>query len=382
MKRLVLFVLGCVFALMVAPTLAQTPAGEVILLDDSTPSVTANVSLPLNATGVVSLNLNNASVTVTDSSGKAIFQMSDGRVHNIELSIVPNSGAQIIKVERLPGVAQAGVSITALSELSSSGATAQSVSTNSLTTNQEQSLQLDATKPGATVQLNIPAEGTGIITSTYFGSNVTSQLLDNNGSVVATSFGGAIDGIKMVLDGGNYGMTLVGNNLSNPITAGVQVMPVSAANFVALQLPAATQVPVVVSAPATAVPQTVAVACTATVTGTAVNLRTGPGTGYEVIAYGHQNETYPVGGTNPEQSWVVVGLPNGSAWVTKTLISLSGACDNLTVFNITLRNSQPAQIVTIPSANTVNVGASQSNNNSGSSGSSGGQNEGQGGGDD
>src|SRR4051812_17840531 len=171
MKRFVLFVLGCAFALMVAPALAQSPTGEVILLDDGTPSVTANVTLPQNATGVVSLNLNNAAVTITDSNGKAIFQMSDGRVHNIELSIAANSGAQIIKVERLPGVAQAGVSITALSEFSSSGATAQSVSTNSLTTNQEQTIQLDSLKPGATVQVNIPADSTGVVTSTYFGAN-------------------------------------------------------------------------------------------------------------------------------------------------------------------------------------------------------------------
>src|SRR4051812_12692867 len=111
MKPIVLFVLGCALALMVAPALAQSTAetGDVILLDDATPSITANVSLPQNATGVVALNLNNASVTVTDSSDKTLFQMADGRVHNIELSIAANFGAQIIKVERLPGVAQAGV---------------------------------------------------------------------------------------------------------------------------------------------------------------------------------------------------------------------------------------------------------------------------------
>jgi len=170
--------------------------------------------------------------------------------------------------------------------------------------------------------------------------------VDKNGSVLATSYGGAIDGLNIVLDGGSYGMTLVGNNLTTTITAGVQVMPSEASGLTLLQLPAPTEAPaVVVAATATALPaQPVVVACNATIVGTSVNLRSGPGTGYNVLAYGYQNETYPVGGTNPEQSWVVIGLPNGSAWVSKSLVKLDGGCNNLTVFNIALQNSQPAQI--------------------------------------
>src|ERR1041385_9082711 len=102
MKRLFVLVLMCALVLMVVPTLAQSQSSDVILLDDGTPSITANVSLPQDATGVVSLNLNNASVIVTDSTGTMVFQMADGRVHTVELSIVPNSGAQTIKIERLP----------------------------------------------------------------------------------------------------------------------------------------------------------------------------------------------------------------------------------------------------------------------------------------
>ncbi len=367
MKRLLLFALTCVLALTVVPALAQSQPSDVILLDDATPSVTANVSLPQDATGVVSLNLNNAMVTVTDSTGKTVFQVADGRVHTLELSIVPNSGAQTIKVERLPGVLQAAVTIIALPELTSSG-TAQFVDTLTLALNQEHALKLDAANPGGTVQFNIPTNSTGIMTSTYFGANVTSQLVDNNGSVLATSYGGVIDGLNMVLDGGIYGMTLVGNNLTNTITAGVQVMPVEASSLVLLQLPAATEAPVVVSAATALPPAAVAVACNATIAGTSVNLRSGPGTGYNVLGYGYQNESYPVGGTNPEQNWVVVGLPSGSAWVSKTLVNLDGSCDNLAVFNIALRNAQQAEIVFQSDDN----GGSQSNNNAfnGNSGSS------------
>ena len=219
------------------------------------------------------------------------------------------------------------------------------------------------------------------MTSTYFGANVTSQLVDNNGSVLATSYGGVIDGLNMVLDGGSYGMTLVGNNLTNTITAGVQVMPAESSGLVLLQLPAATEAPVVVSAATALPPAAVAVACNATIAGTSVNLRSGPGTGYNVLGYGYQNESYPVGGTNPEQNWVVVGLPSGSAWVSKTLVNLDGSCDNLTVFNVALRNAQQAQITF---QNDDNGGAQSNNNafngNGGSSHDS--DHEGQGGGDD
>lgn len=343
MKRMLLFALTCVLVLTVMPTLAQSQPSDLIILDDATPSVSANVSLPKDATGVVSINLNNAMVTVTDSTGKTVFQMADGRVHTIELSIVPNAGAQTIKVERLPGATQAGVTITALPELTNTG-TASFVDSATLSLNQEHALKLDAANPGGTVQFSIPENSTGIVTSTYFGANVTSQVVDNTGSVLATSYGGAIDGLNMVLDGGSYGMTLVGNNLTKTITAGVQVMPSESSGFTVLQLPAPTEAPAVVVA-ATALPaQPVVVACNATIVGTSVNLRSGPGTGYNVLGYGYQNETYPVGGTNPEKNWVVIGLPNGSAWVSKSLINLDGGCDNLTVFNIALQNSQPAQI--------------------------------------
>ncbi len=362
MKRVLLFALTCALMVMAVPAFAQSQSNDVILLDDATPSVTANVSLPKDATGVVSLNLNNASVIVTDSAGKTVFQVADSRVHTIELSIVPNSGAQTIKVERLPGATQAAVTITALPELTSTG-TAQFVDTASLTTNQEHALKLDASKPGGTVQLNIPANSTGIVTSTYFGANVTSQLVDKSGAVVATSFGGAIDGLNLVLDSGDYGMTLVGNNLANTITAGVQVMPTAAANFAVLQLPAATEAPVVVSAPTALPPETVVNTCNATVAGTSVNLRSGPGTGYNVLGYGYQNETYPVGGTNPEQNWIVIGLPSGSAWVSKGLVNIDGGCDNLSVFNIPLRSAQQAQIILQP----ANNDGSQSNSNTFSS---------------
>lgn len=369
MKRLLLLALACVLAASVVPAMAQSQPSspsDVILLNDATPSISANVSLPQDATGVVSLNLNSAAVTVTDSNGNTVFQVADSRVHTIELSIVPNTGAHTITVQRLPGAAQAAVTITALPELTNTG-TAQFVESPSLSLSQEHALKLDSSTPGGTVQFDIPTNSTGVLTSTYFGANVTSQLVDNTGAVVATSYGGSIDGLNLLLDGGKYGMTLLGNNLPNTITAGVQVMPADASGLVALQLPATAEAPVVADA-ATAVPETATVACNASIAGASVNLRSGPGTGYNVLGYGYQNESYPVGGVNPEQNWVVVGLPSGSAWVSKGLVTMTGSCDNLAVFNIPLRNAPQAQIIVqsgVNSGSGSSAGITFGGNNSG-----------------
>ena len=385
MKQWLLFAFGCVLALAAVPVLAQSSAGDVIVLDDATPSVTANVSLPQNATGVVALKLNNASVLVTDSTGKTVFQVADGRVHTIELSIVPNAGTQTIKVERLPGTTQAAVSISALPELTNTG-TAPFVDASTLTPNQEHALKLDAAQPGGTVQFDIPTNTTGVMTSTYFGANVNSQVVDRSGAVVATAFGGAIDGLNMVLDSGTYGMTLVGNNLTNTITAGVRVMPADSAVFTALQLPAATEAPAVVAAPTTAPAQTVAQTCDATIAGTSVNLRSGPGTGYNVLGYAYQDETYVVGGTNPEHNWLVIGLPNGSAWISRSLVNVVGDCNTLTVFNIPLRGAPQAQILVQPGSDNSGSGSGSAFSGGGFSGGEhedhGGEHEEHGGGDD
>lgn len=165
----------------------------------------------------------------------------------------------------------------------------------------------------------------------------------------------------MLVDGGNYTFTILGNNLNSDVVAGVAVVP---------QEEVTEEIaPIVVentddnsgdmgivgtSAPANDTAQTAA-ACNAIIAASSVNLRSGPGTGYTVLGYGYRGETYPIGGQNPQGNWFVVGTDTGSAWVAGSVIVRSGECDGLTVYNIPYREAEaaPVIIVTPDAATTV-----------------------------
>ena len=78
----------------------------------------------------------------------------------------------------------------------------------------------------------------------------------------------------------------------------------------------------------------------------AANMRSGPGTSYSILGTGFSGLNVPVGGTNADQSWLLVGTPNGaSAWVARDLVEMNGDCTNLTVFNVPSLDQQSAQVI-------------------------------------
>lgn len=331
---LILILLGLAIALPVA---AQD--NGIITLDDSSPAINVVITLPPDTTGSIALNFASASITLTDGVGSTVFHAADQRLHALELNIAPNSGSHTLTVERLPGVAQAQVSVTALPELTQLVATTL-VDGNTLTLNQEAALNLTPASPGGTMTVNVPQGTTGLVSATFPGASATSQLVDASGVVMAESFGGQVDSINYVVDGGDYYVTILGNGLADAVVAGVGVASALENNFTVLQVPdaqAATNEMVSNTAD-----------CSATVNVSSINLRTGPGTGYSVTGYGYRNEVFPVGGRNPENSWIVIGTDSGSAWMSLGGSDLSGACDTLAIYNIPLRNAQPAQIVVVP----------------------------------
>jgi hypothetical protein len=367
MKRLMIVLFGLMLLGAFLPVMGQTDS--LITLNDLTPAINVNVTLPPDATGVVSLNLSMAAVTVTDAQGNTVFQEADARVHAVELSLAPNSGSHVIRVERLPGVTEANVMIQSLADLTDTGK-AEFVQFENVSFNQERALPLGPASPGHTLALNLPMDMPGIVTTTFRGGNVTSQFVDSNGAVVATSSGGGIDGLNMILAGGAYTLTLMGNGLSQDITAGVRLMSADTLGVNLLPIPA-NNLPVADTS--TTVATTSGEACAAVINSSSVNLRSGPGTAYSVLEYGYFNQTLAVGGTNQEQNWLVVGGQSGSAWIARELVQLNGACDALTVFNIPLRNAQPATLIVqaapsqiIPPASSS--GGSQSQSESGGMG--------------
>lgn len=345
MKRLLIPLLFLIL-LPALTTFAQDNT-NLITLNDTSPAIDVVITLPADTTGTISLKLAYAAVTLTDSNNAVVFQAADARLHAIELNIAPNSGSHTLKVERLPGLPEAYVNIESLPELSIAG-TVQRITGKAVAINEEIALTLDTNNPGSTTSVSIPDGTTGVMTATFPGSYATTQLVDAQGIVLARSGGGHVDGLNLVLDAGNYQYTLLGSNLTGTVVAGVRLVSAADTGISVFKAPAPAE---------NVVANTTDGTCTAIINRSAVNLRSGPGTGYSITGYGYLNEPYKVGGRNPENNWIVVGTNSGSAWLALTGVDLQGTCDALTLFNVPLRDAQVAPIIITT--------AQQSNTNSG-----------------
>lgn len=333
MKRL-LFVLVALLAAVAAPAMAQDGA-NIITLNDATPAVDVVITLPPDSTGTVSLNMAMVAVTLKDSSNAVVFLAADPRLHALELNIAPNSGTHTLTIERLPGTAEAYVTVVSLPSMTMSGQ-AMLVDSTALGLNQQLALTIDPSSPGGSATVAIPSDTVGLITATFPGTSSTTQVIDSSGMVVAQSANGHVDGMNLVLDAGSYQFTLLSSALTSRAVVGLRAVRAEEGGFTVLKAP---ESPAVVANP-----------CNATITVSSSNLRSGPGTGYSVLGYGYRDETFAVGGINPSDSWVVIGTDDGSAWIARSNIKTEGTCDNLTVFNIPTRNAQPAPIVITTSA--------------------------------
>jgi len=354
MKRFSLFALLLLLCNAVFPAWAQQNS-DLITLNDATPGIDVVITLPADSTGTIALSFEGAAVRLLDANGTVVFTVADPRLHGLELNIVPNSGSHTLTVERLPGVTEAFVKVASLPELTQNSNLALTPAANlAVSFNQEVSLPLSVEHPGDTVQVSIPAEAVGVLTTTFSGATATTQLLDAAGVVIAQSSGGHIDGMNFMLDSGEYQFTLVSSDLTAPIIAGVSAVSAADAGFVLVEAPASAVIETV-STTADSL-TTDGVACTALVTVSSSNLRSGPGTGYSVLGYGYRGETLVVGGQNPQNNWIVVGTDTGSAWVAVSNVALQGSCAALTVFNIPLRDAQPAPLVITTTGQTGSSG--------------------------
>ncbi len=317
---------------------AQTDP-NLIALNDATPGIDVVITFPPDTTGAVALELSGAAVTVTDSAGNTVFLMADARVHALELHFAPNATPHTLSVVRLAGITEGYVKVTSQNDLTTDTGLVL-IDGEMVAPGQELDTFLDATTPNSAVSVSLPTDGsTSTITASFPGAPVTAQLVDNAGVAVATVYAGSIDGLRLALDGGDYQMIMVNTNPNQHTLAAVSAVPSN---------PSTLPVAVATSTNTTTVAQTVpdqstgqaaasVGACTLTIDVSSANLRSGPGTGYSILDYGFRNETYAVGGTNTEQNWLLIGLANGSAWVDRTLGTVSGGCNALTVYNIPLR---------------------------------------------
>jgi uncharacterized protein YraI len=378
MKRLAVLFSGLLLASLLpwAAFAQDATAANVITLNDATPGIDVAVSMAAGTTGAVSLAFNQASVSVTDTTGNVVFQMADPRAHALELRFAPNTGPFTVTIQRLPGATEAYVQVKSQPDLTTLG-TPTLVNNGILSLGQEQDMALNQTTPGQTFSLDIPGGTTGAISASFPGSPVTTQIVDNSGAAVATLYGGNIDGLNVVLDSGVYQMTLLSNNQSKDAVTAVSLMPSTPFDMTAL---------VSAAAQATVQPADTTLtstgSCTLTVNTASVNLRSGPGTGYSILNYAYRGDQFLVGGTNTEGGWYLVASQPTPAWVSGNLGLFDGTCQDLTVYNIPYREALPPQIVVEQPVTAVvqPAAAPASNNNGGGSNNGGGG--GFGGGDD
>jgi uncharacterized protein YraI len=318
--------------LTVQAIFAQQNASDAIALNDETPGVDVVITPAPNTTGVVSVELTQASVTVVDSLGNTTFQMADARVHKLELRLAPGTGSYTLSVERLPGVTDAYVRITSQADLTDLGQTVLIDNAQQpLAIQQAVDLPLTGAAPSQVAAFNIPADQQGTLKASFPGAPVTAQVVDSSGQVLATLTGGGFDGMSMVLDSGSYQLTLLNTNPAQQTVANMEV---------AQALPSVldSEIPALVAQSA----------CVMTVDAASVNLRSGPGTGYSVMNYGFREEQFQVGGQNADGSWLVVATSDGgSAWVSRDTGVLTNACDNLAVYDIPYRAAPEPQIVVV-----------------------------------
>jgi hypothetical protein len=73
---------------------------------------------------------------------------------------------------------------------------------------------------------------------------------------------------------------------------------------------------------------------TATVTGSVVNLRSGPGTGYGVVGRAAAGERLAVTGRNGNASWLQIAVKGKQGWISAQLVKTAGAVAGLPVVQV------------------------------------------------
>ncbi len=125
-------------SLAALPVLAQD-SGGLITLDDNTPSIDVNITMPADTTGTVALDVTQTAINLVNDAGTTMLQAADARVHGLELNIAPNSGSHTLTIKRLPDVVQAAVQVRSLANLTDVGAT--------------QTLELDSVDAGSSARV-------------------------------------------------------------------------------------------------------------------------------------------------------------------------------------------------------------------------------------
>lgn len=161
-------------------------------------------------------------------------------------------------------------------------------------------------------------------------------LRNEEGMVVSTANGSGESAVMMTIPAGDMSYTLI-IFAADPAAGGevsVSISPLGTAPDTDTSTDSAsTPVPTEVVTDAT---------CQVTSPGNNINVRSGPGTNYSVIASLAFGESFPVLGEN--SGWYAVQLPNGSTgWVAMSVVQTTGDCSTVGFYEFTGETAPPPQ---------------------------------------
>lgn len=346
MKRLTLplsVVMIIILTSALLPLAAHAQTGnDLIVLNDSTPGIDVVINPSPNTTGVIALEIKNASVTVTDAVGNVVFEAADLSIAGVEFSFAPNAGTHTLTVERLPGAVQAYARIAALPEMTSFNVAPQLVDTSTLAADQEADFPLNVNSPSSVIDFAVAGADYATVTSHFPGAPVTAQLVDvQKNRTLATLTGSLIDGVRFTVAEGTYELLLLNNNTARNTVATVSVTHAPQNDFETLVAQAEANGTTMITTGATA---NAVSTCMITIGASLVNLRSGPGTGYSVLDDAFRGDLLTVGGVNTQSGWMLVGDGQSSGWISSDLGVLNGDCTNLTVYDVPYREAVAPQV--------------------------------------
>jgi uncharacterized protein YraI len=346
---------GSVFVPL-APVAAQTD--PTLILNDQTPSIDVVINPTNGAPGVIYLELENAQFQLTSNTGAIVLTAVDSRISAVGVQLSQGATAHTLHVERLAGQASARVKISAQTLLPPVVArtVAQPVAIFNVPTASNITVA-----PSVAVPVTV-SDQANMVSLQFPQQEAAWQIADQRGTIIIGGIAGSgVNGLTVRLATDLYVVSMLNRD---PTASANVLMALSAAPSLTLGAASssATAEPTVVTPQPTSA---TAQQCMADVIAISVNVRSGPGTAYSILGYAAQKSQLPVGGTNQVGGWWLVQASFGAGWISASTAQLSGTCENLTVYDIPLRNTQPPIIVQQPPTSANGGNASPTGNQAG-----------------
>ena len=215
MKRnMSIILLIALLAAVPVPAFAQmTTASDVILLNDASPNLEAVITPVAGSTGVIQIEVADASVTILNPNGDAVFRTLHPSVQSVAVNFAPDAEAHTVVVERLPNATESYVRLNGLPQMPTAENTV-AVAGDTLADGQATELALNDTTPSV-IMWNVEQSST--LSAHFADPNTRAEIVDTQTNQVIGQLDNAaqIDGFSITLETGSYALAMQGQSLAS-----------------------------------------------------------------------------------------------------------------------------------------------------------------------